>query len=213
MKVDELRREVGEQRARLKALEQDLARAERDARDREWFPKGFYAAYYILAGLVLGVIASWVTLGLNVVGAYLLREDPLKLLRVYSTILGGESTAEGSEAVVMMFALGIHTVVGAVCGAPIHVVYSRYFQGGSLVQRAITGVVLGLIMWLVNFYGILYWFQPLILGDSTSFIVESIEPWVAALTHVAFSGTVLLLQPFALFNATEHQSEEGGREG
>ena len=202
--IEELRRQVEATRKALEDLETKLRGVEREERDRIWFPRGFYTAYYVLSGMVLGVVASWLTLILNVAGAHLAGEEPLKLLKVYSTILGGARTAGSAEAVVLIFALGVHTLTGAVCGAPIHVVYSRFFTDQKLPQRLITGLVLGVVMWLVNFYGILSWFQPLILGEETSYIVQNIPAWVALLSHVAFTEAVVLLQPLAVFNARNY---------
>ena len=201
MDTETLRKEIADRREQLAQLETALRAAERKERDQKWFPQGFYSAYYILSGMVLGVVASWVTLLLNIVGAALVEGEPLKLLRIYSTILGGDKTIASSSAVILMFALGVHTLTGAICGAPIHVVYSRYFIGQRLGPRLLVGLVLGVIMWLVNFYGILYWFQPLVLGVDSSYIVDNIPFWVAVASHIAFTETVLLLQPFAVFNA------------
>jgi len=67
-----------------------------------------------------------------------------------------------------------------------------------------TGLWLGIIMWLVNFYGILSWLQPLILGEPSSYIIQNIPWWIALLSHVAFTEIVLLLQPLAVFNARNY---------
>lgn len=209
MSIEELRAEVEEARGRLMELESKLREEERHTRDKLWFPQGFYTAYYVLSGMVLGMIASWCTLLFNVIGAAVLGEDPLKLLRVYSTILGGESATKTSEAVVLVFALGMHTLTGAICGAPIHVIYSRFFMGQPLVSRLLTGVWLGVIMWVVNFYGILAWLQPLLLGGTGSYIVQNVPWWVALLTHVAFTEVMLFLQPFAVFNARNYPGVVG----
>ncbi|MBI4602733.1 MAG: hypothetical protein HY721_12320 [Planctomycetes bacterium] len=202
--VEELRKRVEAERRVLEELEAKLRRTERAEWDRIWFPQGFYTAYYVLSGMVLGVIASWLTLILNVAGAPLLGEEPLKLLRVYSTMLGGARTIESAGPVILLFALGVHTLTGAVCGAPIHVVYSRFFMGQGLLKRLFTGLWLGAVMWLVNFYGVISWLQPLLLGEETSYIVQNVPVWVAALTHVAFTEIVLLLQPLAVFNARNY---------
>jgi hypothetical protein len=202
--IQDLRRQVEDGRRTLAELEAQLHRAEQQARDERWFPQGFYTAYYVLSGMVLGVIASWATLLFHIAGAWAVGEPALKLLRVYSTILGGARTAESSEAVILVFALGIHTLTGAVCGAPLHVVYSRFFMGQGLKLRLLSGLWLGVIMWLVNFYGILWWLQPLLLGESRSSIVDTIPVWLAALTHIAFTEIMLLLQPLAVFNARSY---------
>jgi hypothetical protein len=207
--VEELRKKVAAARRALESLEGDLREAERGERQAPWYPRGFYTAYHVLSGMVLGVIAAWVTLVFNVIGAVLLGKAPLELLRVYSTILGGARTAESSEAVVLLFALGVHTLTGAVCGAPIHVVVSRFFPGRPLGARLFTGAWLGVVMWAINFYGVLSWLQPLLLGEPSSYIVDHIPIWVAVLTHVAFTETVLILQPLALFNPRSYRSDEG----
>jgi len=201
---DELRRDVAQKRRELEELEARVRKNEREELDRYWFPQGFYTAYYILSGLVLGVIASWISLALNVAGAALVGEHPLEILRVYSTILGGAKTAEGSDAVVLMFALGVHTFTGAVCGAPIHVVYSRFFVAVSLGRRVLAGILLGIAMWLVNFYGVLVWLQPLLHHEPSSYIVDHMPAWVAVLTHVAFTSSMLALQPLAIFNTRNY---------
>src|SRR5262245_38484093 len=126
MSTEDLKRMIDQHREAIEVLEAQLRREERQGWERLWFPQGFYTAYYVLSGMILGVVASWVTLLFNMAGAYALGEPPLKLLRVYSTILGGARTADSTGAVVLIFALGIHTLTGAVCGAPIHVIFSRF---------------------------------------------------------------------------------------
>lgn len=212
VKIQELRGQVAQARERLLNLEAELFRAERAqkaSRESQWFPEGYYTAYYVLSGLVLGIVASWVVLLLNVVGAYLVGEEPLKLLRVYSTILGGERTMASKDAVVLIFAVGVHTLTGAVCGAPIHVIYSRFFMGQKLAARLVTGFILGIVMWLINFYGVLSWLQPLILGEETSYIVRNMPWWVALASHVAFTETMLILQPVAVFSRQNYPMRSG----
>ncbi len=200
-KSEEIRQQLESQRRVVEQLEEQLRAAERVERDARWFPHGFYLAYYVLAGMVLGAVASWIALGANVLGAAVVGlDDPLRLLRVYSTILGGASTAQSNEAVVLVFATGLHTFTGVLCGTPIHVVYSRFFIGQSLLQRLVVGAVLGVVMWLINFYGILSWLQPVITGEPTSYIVNEVPPLIGALTHIVFAEVMVLLQPFAVFN-------------
>ena len=43
-------------------------------------------------------------------------------------------------------------------------------------------------MWIVNFYLILSWLQPALLGGR--WIVDQIPIWVAVLTHLAFAWTI-----------------------
>ena len=204
--AEDLRTEITRQRQSLRALESELLELEASAGGETWRPERFYLAYYVLAGMVLGMVAAWVGLGLNVLGAMALgMDDPLKLLRVYSTIIRGADTESSREAVVLAFAIGLHTITGMFCGAPIHVVLSRWFPKTNLVKRIVVGVVLGLIMWIVNFYCLLSWIQPLFTGAETSYIVENIPWYVAAGTHVAFTTTIVLLQPLAVFTPAHYR--------
>lgn len=199
--ADALRKQIDEHRRAAARLEAELRTIDRPS---QWFPEGFYIAYYVLTGAILGLIAAWITLGLNIIGAALAGEDPLKLLRVYSTIIGGAETAASRDAVVLAFAVGLHTSTGIACGTPIHVIYSRFFPRQSVFLRLVWGAVLGVLMWLVNFYGVLSWLQPLITGEETSYIVANTPWWVAALSHIAFASIVVLLQPLALFDPSAY---------
>jgi len=64
---------------------------------------------------------------------------------------------------------------------------------------------LALAIWVVNFYGILSWLQPLLLGGS--WILTSIPWWVGALTHLVFGWTMLLVQPLGTFVPYATKSE------
>lgn len=204
MSTEELRKQVEAARQQLHDLENELRRVERKDLDERWFPQGFYTAYHVLSGCVLGMIAAWCTLLFNMIGAAACGESPLKLLRVYSTFLGPVTATARLDAVVLILALGMHTLTGAVCGAPIHVVYSRFLVRQRLMPRLLTGVFLGAVMWIVNFYGILIWLQPLVTGEGSSYIVDNVPAWVAFLTHVAFAEVVVLLQPLGMFNARNY---------
>ncbi len=197
----QLREQIAAKQLELQRLEDELHSAGIGTGPEAWQPTGFYTAYYLLAGGLLGFVAAWAALACNVVGAaFVGLDDPLRLLRVYSTIIGGERTVESTEAVVLVFAIGLHTATGMVCGAPIHVVLSRFFPPLGPVVRIGIGVALGLAMWIINYYGILSWLQPLIDGSDESYIVKTIPAGVAASTHVVFAVIVTLLQPLARFD-------------
>ncbi len=57
--------------------------------------------------------------------------------------------------------------------------------------------VAGLALWIFNFYVVLIWLQPLLLGGR--WIVDGIPPWVAALTHLAFTWTMAALEAWTEF--------------
>jgi len=157
-------------------------------------------SYYLLMGSAIGVYAAWFSLALNVVGALALGQQPLKLLRVYATFfMGAEALGDAAnQGVTLFLALVLHSATGAVVGMPLYVLYHRRFAHHETMMRAINGLWLGLVMWLVNYYAILSWVQPMVLrwvaydGDIQPYIIRNIPFWVAALTHIAFVEVVLL---------------------
>jgi len=205
--------EIQEQiQAHRRAIEELEARLEQmSTRGRSWIPRGFYTAYHALMGLLLGLFAAWVALAFNVVGALLSGLEPLKLMRVYATFFDGENALQSAQGGMMfVVALMLHSATGAVVGAPLHVVYSRYFPNHPLGRRLLNGVWLGIVMWIVNFYLLLSWIQPLVLGwlgvagAHEAFILREIPFWVAALTHICFTVTMLVVQPYGTFDARNY---------
>jgi hypothetical protein len=66
-----------------------------------------------------------------------------------------------------------------------------------LGKRLVLASLLAILIWVVNFYGVLIWLQPLLFGGR--WIIELVPPWVAALTHLVFGWTMALLYPLGLF--------------
>ena len=194
----ELQQQIEKQRRVLEELESELKR-QAGTPTKSWYQSGFYTSYYLMAGLILGALASWVSLGFNILGAWIAYGDPLRILRVYATFFGGDAVIAGEYwGIATLLALILHSATGAVVGAPIHVIYSRYVANSSLQKRVLVGVALGIVMWLINFYGILSWLQPVVSGGT--WIVDLIPWWVAMLTHISFTLTMMLLQPYWSFN-------------
>lgn len=198
MDANEILKLIDHHKHIIRELEEELERAAR-GETASWVPQRFYTAYYILAGLLIGMVAAWITLILNCIGSAILLGDPLKLLRVYGTFFAGQEAMETNKAAILMLSVLIHTLTGAVCGAPIHVVVSRFYPGLKRAGRLLAGVILGFIMWAVNFYGLLSWLQPLILGDGGPSIVKETPVWVAISNHLAFTVLMMLLQPLGTF--------------
>jgi hypothetical protein len=82
-------------------------------------------------------------------------------------------------------------------GIPFQYVLTRWVPRAPFTARLTVVSALGLAVWVVNFYGILSWLQPLLY--SGNWIVASIPWWVAALTHLVFGWTMLLVQPLGTF--------------
>src|SRR6266487_1936791 len=57
--------------------------------------------------------------------------------------------------------------------------------------RLMTCTILAVFVWAINFYAVLSWLQPLLLGGR--WIIDLIPWWVAAATHLVFGWTVALL--------------------
>lgn len=208
MNEQEILEQIESHRRAIRELEARL----RELPNKSWIPSGFYTSYYVLTGLILGLFAAWVSLGFNVVGALLSGLEPLKLMRVYATFFDGENALRmGQGGMMFIVALMLHSATGAVVGTPLHVVYSRFFGGHSLLRRALNGVWLGIVMWIVNFYLLLSWIQPLVLGwldvpgPHEAFILREIPFWVAALTHICFTVTMLVLQPYWTFDPRNYR--------
>ena len=65
-------------------------------------------------------------------------------------------------------------------------------------------------VWLVNFYVLLSWIQPLLFGGNW---ITSTDPvylpwWVALATHLVFGWTMALIYPWGLFVPYRPQAEQ-----
>ena len=114
--------------------------------------------------------------------------EPLRLLRIYATILEGRGALELSSANFFIAAFVVHIVTGILFGT-IFVLGARFCAG--LQRYILAGAGYGIAIWLVNFYGILSWLQPLLHGSA--FILTQIPIAVAVLTHVSYGLTVALV--------------------
>lgn len=206
-------RELQELRARAQQLEAELAQAE----PSEWPPRSYYTAYHVLAGFVLGAFGAAASLIFNIVGSLLVHQSPLRLIEIYLTFPLGqkwadaigltEGVARSAEPSSLALAVGccLYLATGMLLGIPFHLVLSRWLSNSTFTVRFIVVSVLALAIWLINFYGILSWLQPLLFGGR--WIVDFIPFWVAALTHLVFGWTMILVQPFGVFIARPNPVE------
>jgi len=124
------------------------------------------------------------------------------MLRVYASIVYGAEALTSNVQAPAAFATAIflYTVAGAVIGAPIYAIYRRRYGWHTIPWRLMNSLWLGMVMWLVNYYAILSWAQPLALrvlqyeGERRAYIPENVPGWVAAATHVTFVAVLLILQ-------------------
>jgi hypothetical protein len=64
-------------------------------------------------------------------------------------------------------------------------------------SQILLGGLYGLLMWVVNFFFVISWLQPLLVGQA--YVLELMPIWVAALTHVIYGLTLGVLQPIGRF--------------
>jgi hypothetical protein len=165
-----------------------------------------YPMYYATGGFLLGLFGAMASLLFNVIGSLAAGKDPLELIRIYLTFPLGEKALrliEGGGAGVyavgdgVIIAMGccLYLATGMLLGIPLTLILSRFAPAGPVSKRMIVGAAAALAIWLVNFYAILSWLQPLLFGGH--WIVDSrlLPWWVAAATHVVFGVTIALLYP------------------
>jgi hypothetical protein len=61
------------------------------------------------------------------------------------------------------------------------------------VLQILLGAAYGLAMWVVNFYFVLVWLQPRLVGEA--YVLQLMPVWIGALTPLIFGLTLGVLQP------------------
>lgn len=193
-------------KARVEQLERELGEV---AVEQRWQPTTYYWAYHLTSGFLLGVFGAAAALLINVVLAPMVGKHPLELIRVYLTFPLGEEALSLSDAannvptirdgMILTFGCCLYFATGMVLGMPFHVAMTRLSPDGSLKNRLAIGSVLALLIWLIGFYGILVWLQPVLFGGNWITSGKYLPWWVAAGTHLVFGWTMALLAPMAKF--------------
>lgn len=193
-------RELEELRQRVARLESELAPAPPD-----WQAGGFYAAYYATTGFMLGIFGAAASLLFNVVGATVTGQHPLKLIQVYLTFPLGERALTLDTGIALAIGCCLYLATGMLLGVPFQIVMARFLPRGTLSARLILATLLGLVIWLINFYGVLSWLQPALFGGD--WIVSRIPMWVAALTHLVYAWTMAIVYPWGEYVPYRRQTE------
>jgi hypothetical protein len=187
--------EVEQLRERLARLEEEVGRVGRT--EPAWPPREYYATYHLLAGMVLGLIAAAASLMFNIVGAAMLNKHPLELIRVYLTFPLGEKALEIDSGFALAAGCCLYLMTGMIGGIPFHMVLSRFFSDSSPLIRFAVASVLGIGVWIINYYGVLFWLQPALIGGR--WIVDRVPVLVAVLTHLVFGWTVFAFSHWGRF--------------
>lgn len=186
-------RELEQLRQAVRRLEAELA-VEQSA--SAYPPRHYYLTYHVLAGFVLGMFGAATSLLFNIVGSLLVGQHPLQLIRVYLTFPLGENALQVDNSLTLAIGCCLYLATGMALGIPFHLALS-WMPDRSFGRRFVLVSILALVVWFVNFYGILSWLQPALFGGR--WIVDSIPWWVGATTHLIFGWTLLLVEPLGTF--------------
>ncbi len=197
MEAESRRRRIDEHLEAIRRLEAEAVAEESPA----WPPKQYYMLWHVVIGMMFGGIGALVSLGANMIGAPLFGEESLRLIRVYLTFPMGEQALHAGAGHVLFIGCVLYLLTGAAYGVLFHLVMSIYFRAASRIKRFIVGTAMGLLLWVVNFYLVLSWLQPLLQGDN--WIVRLVPVWVGALTHITFAWVMLLGELWGRFEPPE----------
>ncbi len=187
-------RALEELRGEVARLELELSQEQKVG---QWPPRGYYTAYHVLAGFVLGMFGAGTSLLFNVIGSLMVGQHPLQLIRVYLTFPLGEDALTIDGGVTLAVGCCLYLCTGMLLGIPFHLLLTGKLAKASFTARLLGVSALALAIWLLNFYVLLSWLQPLLFGGR--WIVDLIPWWVASLTHLIFGWTMLLVQPLGEF--------------
>lgn len=204
------RRKIDEHLEAIRTLEVEAAT---DTTASHWPPSGFYFVWHLGTGLLLGALAATVSLLANALAAPIFGQRSLELIRVYLTFPMGEKALDLDSGTVLFIGCLLYLVTGAVYGVVIHLVLTVYFGEADNRKRFLVATGVGLGLWVLNFYLILSWLQPMLLGGN--WIVRLVPPWVGALTHLAFAWTVAAAEMlgwgrFEAYRGSSSATPEGG---
>ena len=189
--------------AELAGLKQRVADLESqiaaDTKHEPFRPQGYYTAYYATTGFMLGIFGAMASLLFNVVGSVLTGRHPLELIRTYLTFpLGDRAFELPPDQNGLMLAIGccLYLGTGMLLGIPLYLALTRWGGGKPLAAKFVIATIVSLIIWIINFYGILSWLQPALIDMSAeNLIVNRVPWWVAAATHLVFGWTMVLVYP------------------
>jgi hypothetical protein len=166
-----------------------------------WPEAGYRAARYVKAGLMLGALAGCTSLIVNVIGSVAWSVfggdalHPLRIIQVYLTFPLGERALQLEGGAILVLGCLLYLGTGMLYGMLFELTSSYFLPHAGVSARLVSYSILALVVWLINFYGLLTWLQPLLLGGR--WIVDLIPWWVGAATHLVFGWTMALVYPFA----------------
>lgn len=188
--------ELADLKRRVSELEAQIAA---DAEYTPFRPTGYYTAYYATTGFMLGIFGAMASLLFNIVGSVLTGRHPLELIRSYLTFpLGDRAFDLPPEQNGLMLAIGccLYLGTGMLLGIPMYLALTRWGAGKSLGTKFAIATVVSLLIYVINFWGILSWLQPAVIDMSPeNLIINRVPAWVAIATHLVFGWTMVLVYP------------------
>ena len=173
-----------------------------------WPEAGYRPARHALAGLMLGALAGCTSLIVNVIGTVLWSAinggamHPLRIIQVYLTFPFGEWALQLQGGAVLALGCLLYLGTGMIYGMLFELVSSYYLPHAGVRARLVSFSILALAVWLLNFYGLLIWLQPLLFGGR--WIVDLIPWWVGAVTHLVFGWTMAVVFPLGEGRTPRH---------
>lgn len=201
--------ELANLKRRVSDLESQIAA---EAEYVSFRPTSYYTAYYATTGFMLGIFGAMASLLFNIVGSVLTGKHPLEIIRSYLTFpLGDRAFDLPPEQNGLMLAIGccLYLGTGMLLGIPLYLALTWWGAGKSLGTKFVIATVMSLIIWVVNFYGILTWLQPAVIDMSAeNLIVNRVPWWVAAATHLVFGWTMVLVYPLGDYVPYQRVTEQ-----
>jgi hypothetical protein len=176
----------------------------------DWAGQGYYLTYYATSGFFLGIVGALASLMFNIIGATLAGKDPLQLIRVYLTFgLGGKALDPAfNDSLALAMGCVLYIATGMLLGVVFQVILGRYAAKVGILPRLVWASAIAVVVWLVNFYGLISWIQPLLFGG-TWIVDNTLLPWwVALATHLVFGWTMAVIYPWGEFHPYRLQTEE-----
>lgn len=161
----------------------------------------FYTAYYATTGFLLGSFGAITSLLFNIVGGLAVEGDAMKLIRIYLTFPMGKQALELSdksqEPILLALGCCLYVATGMALGVLFQIVIAKFASNRGFLTRCLWSCGLGVLVWLVAFYGILTWLQPLLFGGN--WIVEQIPWYVGLATHLVYAVTHAAVFPLGVY--------------
>jgi hypothetical protein len=192
----------------LAELQQRVARLQHEveAPPKHWQAEGFYTAYYATAGFMLGMFGAMTSLLFNVVGSALINQHPLRLIQIYLTFPLGQQALELNGGLTLVIGCCLYIGTGMLLGVPFHLLLTWSTANSKVSYRYLVATILAASMWLVHFYLILAWLQPLLFEGN--WIVEQIPWWIGLVTHLIYGWTMALVYPLGQYVPYRRQTEQ-----